>query len=330
MRILLVCCYLFTAFVSASVDKNSSLDVTLQLAQQHGYYAGRVDWQQIENQARLLLKTRGEHTAIHFVLEALGDRHSKYIPPAGEAAFASKEVSYNSEPVLSETRASIIGIPVIRIHGWSGTPQQAQAATRMLNEQLNSVLSVPRCGIILDFSHNRGGNIWPILVGLSPLLTDGVVGSFKNTQGDTRVIEKQHNKIFYRGVSHKLNSVISKQPKQQARHIALIVGPASASSGEIIPILFQGQENVRVFGQPTRGLATANTLFALPNGGSANITTALTVDRHGKIFETRLVPDEETLRPLETAANWAMRQCQRGGRLPDTLTLFSGGKHSLK
>lgn len=315
MRLLLVCCYLFTSLTLAAVERGSSLDVTLQLAKQHGYYADRVDWPQIETKAKLLLTSRGEPTAIRFVLEALGDRHSSYIPPTGETADAVKNSNQKSEKLLSETRTPVAGIPVIRILAWSGTSQQAMAVTRSLREQLNSVLSVPRCGIILDFSNNRGGNMWPTLVGLSPLLTEGLLGSFKSAQGEAWLIEKWQNKIFYRGESHNLNSAITEQPTYPARRIAIIVGPFSASSGEIVPILLQGQQNVRVFGQPTAGLATANTSFSLPNGGSVNITTALTVDRHGEIVETRLMPDEETLRPLETAANWVMRQCQSGGAL---------------
>lgn len=315
MRLLLVCCYLFTSLTLAAVERGSSLDVTLRLAKQHGYYAARVDWPQIETEAQRLLTSRGEPAAIRFVLEALGDRHSSYIPPTGETPDTVKNSTQKSEKLLSETRTPVAGIPVIRILAWSGTSQQAMVAARSLREQLNSALSVPRCGIILDFSNNRGGNMWPTLVGLSPLLTEGLLGSFKSAQGETRLIENRQHNIFYRGESHNLNSAIAEQPKYSARRIAIIVGPFSASSGEIVPILLQGQQNVRVFGQPTAGMATANTSFALPNSGRVNITTALTVDRHGKIFETRLVPDEETLRPLETAANWVVRQCQSGGSL---------------
>ncbi len=34
------------------------------------------------------------------------------------------------------------------------------------------------CGWVLDLRENTGGNIWPMLAGLGPLIGDGIIGGF--------------------------------------------------------------------------------------------------------------------------------------------------------
>jgi C-terminal processing protease CtpA/Prc len=184
-------------------------------------------------------------------------------------------------------------------------------ATEELRSHLVNVLAVPRCGIVLDFSGNSGGNMWPMLVGLSPLLTEGVLGYFKDAHGTTKAIEKKAGGIFIGGSGHKLNGATIQQPRYPVVLVAVAVGARSASSGEIVPIMFHGQENVRMFGQRTSGYSTVNTTFRLPNGGTANITTAVTLDRHERVFEAHIQPETLAKKPVEAAARWISNQCQR-------------------
>jgi len=315
----LVSFYLFLLVLPAlsAALEPSSLDITLKLARERGYRTAQVDWKIIEAKARLLSKNQGEGAAIRFVLKALGDGHSFYRPPgkAGYSLPAANTIPQKSVRMLSEVRAPILGVPIIRINGWSGTNPEAIGATESLRKHLVSALSVPRCGVVLDFSGNTGGNMWPMLIGLSPLLTEGVLGYFKDAHGATKTIEKKAGGIFIDGSGHMLNDATAQQPQYPAALIAVAVGQRSSSSGEIVPIMFYGQKNVRIFGQRTSGYATVNSTFKLPNGGAAIITTAITQDRRGKVFDAHLEPETLTDRPLEAATRWISSQCQRG--IPD-------------
>ena len=213
--------------------------------------------------------------------------------------------------VLSQVQASRESVPVIRISGWSGTHQEAMAATAGLRSDLAGALSEQRCGVVLDFSDNTGGNMWPMLIGLSPLLTEGVVGHFQDARGTVTTIEKKAGDVVIGGSSHVLNGATSQQPKHPASLVAIVVGPRSSSSGEIVPIMFHGQDNVRLFGKQTSGQSTANSTFPLPNGGAANITTAVTLDRHRRVFDAHVKPDALTEHPVEDAALWISSECQR-------------------
>ncbi|WP_189454323.1 S41 family peptidase [Cognatilysobacter bugurensis] len=290
------------------------MDLTLKLARERAYRAAHVEWQSVEEEARSLASNQGEGAAIRFVLKSLGDGHSFYRPPR-KAVMAPADANSAPRPptrVLSQVEAPIEGVPVIRINGWSGTHQEAMAATEALRSQLVSTLSEPRCGVVLDFSGNSGGNMWPMLVGLSPLLSEGVLGHFKNARGTVTTIEKKTGGIFIGGSGHVLNGGTAQQPEHPVPLIAVAVGPRSSSSGEIVPIMFHGQENVRLFGQRTSGKSTANSTFPLPNGGAANITTAVTLDRHGRVFDAHIEPEASTARPLEDAARWISGECRRG------------------
>lgn len=312
MRLAPFCLVLLALPVLAVAQEQSSLSLTLKLARDRAYRTAHVDWKAVEADARLLVVSKGEDAAIRFVLKSLGDGHSFYRPPRQGVTplLAATTAPQASVRVLSQLQAPQDGVPVIRINGWSGTPQEAMAATAALRADLVSALSEPRCGVILDFSGNTGGNMWPMLVGLSPLLTEGVLGYFRDARGTDKSIEKKPGGIFFGDSVHALNSATALQPKHPAPLIAVAVGPRSSSSGEIVPIMFHGQSNVRLFGQRTSGQSTANSTFPLPNGGAANITTAVTLDRHGKVFDAHIEPEVSTEKPVEDAARWISRQCQ--------------------
>ena len=61
--------------VLAAGQPAESLELTLKLVQQHGYYAAKVDWPKISSEARARAQSKNEDSAIHSVLSALGDGH---------------------------------------------------------------------------------------------------------------------------------------------------------------------------------------------------------------------------------------------------------------
>jgi carboxyl-terminal processing protease len=314
MRFALFGLVLLVLPVLTAAQEPSSLEVTLKRAREHAYYAARVHWDAVEVQARSLASEQGEEPAIRLVLKALGDRHSFYLPPRKPVTTAVAGEPSGMQPpvrVLSQPQPPVAGVPVLQINGWSGTHPQNMAATAAVRSDLVNALSTPGCGIVLDFSGNTGGNMWPMLVGLSPLLTEGTLGGFKTAQGAVTGIEKKEGAIHIGGSRHVLDTATTRQPRYPARRIAIALGPRSASSGEIVPLMFHGQENVRFFGQRTSGRSTANTLYSLPNGGTAAITTAVTLNRHGREFDSHIEPDVLTGHPVEQAAEWIAGECRR-------------------
>lgn len=291
--------------------KESSLDVVIEVARERGYRAAQVQWEQVEAEAKDVASREGEDAAIRYVLEALGDDHSFYLSPADSDAESSKGSTNSGGPprVLSEPKESADGVPVVQVNGWTGSQNEAMAATAALRSHLVDALARAKCGVLLDFSNNTGGNMWPMLIGLSPLLTEGVLGYFEDAQGAASVIEKSSGAIVINGAPHPFNRATAQLPQRSAQLIAIVIGPRSTSSGEIVPIMFHGQSNVRFFGQPTSGHSTANATFPLPNGGFAYITTATTLDRNRTKFGGKLAPDLISDQPVADAARWIASGC---------------------
>lgn len=167
----------------------------------------------------------------------------------------------------------------IAVPGFVGTG--AEPVARFSGEicsALTQLAPAASVGWVVDLRQNTGGNMWPMLSGLKPLLGNGNYGAFRDRDG--RDSAWGTNKI--EGCSAPIAS--------DAR-VAVLFGPKTASSGEAVVIAFSGRPNSRSFGLATAGLSTANVSLGLPDGGALVLTTAIDIDRTGKAFPAGVVPD---------------------------------------
>ena len=152
------------------------------------------------------------------------------------------------------------------------------------------------CGWIVDLRGNGGGNMWPMLAGIGPLLGGEVVGYFKGPRGETT------GTWFYRdGVSgietpageiHDIARV-SAEPFRivGTPPVAVLFDRGTGSSGEAVAIAFIGRPATRSFGVPSYGFTTANDGFLLPDTANMVLTVGVNADRNGLAYPTTLVPD---------------------------------------
>lgn len=79
----------------------------------------------------------------------------------------------------------------------------------------------------------------------------------------------------------------------------------TGSSGEATLLTFRGLDNVRTFGAPTAGYASANKPFDMPDGSELILTTGCDVARTGEVFcDDPIAPDVPTHTPMEDALAW--------------------------
>ena len=291
-------------------DHQAVLADVLALAQQRALNTARVDWPATHAAARQMLQQNntdaGLSAAIGHVLAQLEDRHSFYRPPVARTNSARSGSGSGPEAIATLTR-SPGGSPLLRIHAWAGA-DMAQATERVRSSLVQG-LADGSCGIVLDFSSNNGGNMWPMLMGLLPLYTPGPLGGFRYRDGLTTTITATGSGLQNNGRDHPLNAITLPQPAHRPAQVAVITGKRTASSGEIITLLFRGQPNVRTFGQATAGVPTANQTFTLKNGGLLAMTTAETMDRNGRGYRDSLIPDVLTEAPVQAADQWIARTC---------------------
>jgi carboxyl-terminal processing protease len=162
-------------------------------------------------------------------------------------------------------------------------------------------------GWIIDLRGNSGGNMWPMLTGIGPILGDGVVGSFVAADGKITWFY-QDGKVGTRNTAGLETVSLNLQDKPlvtPAAPVAVLVDSSTANSAEAVAIAFHGREQTRFFGEHTAGKSTAVQPFALSDGAQLYLTTAIDADRSGKAFPDGLAPDEAlpaaTAMPLETS-----------------------------
>ena len=293
--------------LAGTAHASQSLDLALDLVKSKAYRSKNVDWTIVEHRARIIEKSQGENEAIRFVVSALADRHTSYRAPNLATATSLRPQAVQTE--IATLLPSIDQIPALQINRWSGKDQVG--ATNTVRTALSQLMKHQPCGLILDFSENSGGNMWPMLVGLSPLLSEGHLGIFRSADGTISKIEKDNGLVTLGGKPHFLNYPQSATFQSSVPFIAIIIGNKSSSSGEITPLMFYGQKNVKFFGHKTSGFTSANQVFPLPNGGTLVLTTSMTEDRNGNSHPDGIEPHIASAEPFQDSSKWLSQQCSR-------------------
>ena len=168
---------------------------------------------------------------------------------------------------------------------------------------------------MLDLRENGGGNMYPMLAGIGPLLGDGEAGRFVAP-------DKPDLIWWYRDGQSGAGDVSPLPPdpnplrlKISPATVAVLTGPGTTSSGEAVAISFRGRPLARSFGGYTGGFSSANTPFALGDGTMLALTTSLMADRTGQVYGGRIRPDEiiparmDSDDPtLDAAQTWLLQQ----------------------
>jgi C-terminal processing protease CtpA/Prc len=159
-------------------------------------------------------------------------------------------------------------------------------------------------GWIVDLRGNVGGNMWPMLAGIGPLLGEGDdLGEFFDTDG--------HSVWRYRdGVAAEVgDGKVDAYPAVEGKpyhlagtpEVAVLIDRSTGSSGEALAVAFRGRPRTRFFGEHTQSASTVNETFQLSDGASMWLTIGVQADRNGKQYLSGLAPDEAF--PSETKAH---------------------------
>lgn len=168
--------------------------------------------------------------------------------------------------------------------------ERAQALIRELDQKNLS-------GWIIDLRLNSGGNMWPMLAGIGPLLGEGEVGGFVAARGASKWSYQDGKSMINQNEVAKVATPY--KVKNGGLPIAILTDDLTMSSGEAVVIAFKGRPKTHFIGMPTRGLPTANAPAKLSDGAVLNLTVAVDADRTGKPYDSKIPPD------TEVKTNWA-------------------------
>ncbi len=275
-----------------SNDAKTYLDDAVNIVESIGLNSARIDWPRTRLKAYALAQGAGTsadtYAAIRMVLSALNDRHSLLVLPA-DSRTNSENTTTNDFKLVSDTLANKAYVSVPAYQG--GHLDRQTAFANELQSRLSALDASRPCAWIVDLRANSGGNMFPMLAGLAPILGNGVFGHLVGRDGTQDWFVREASSGLGTQVNARSTKPVPLVDEGKAL-VAVLFGPQTASSGEAIAVSFVGRPGTRSFGQPTAGLSTGNRPVTLSDGATLVVTTSVFADRNGKRYGGKVDPDE--------------------------------------
>lgn len=239
--------------------------------------------------------TADTYPAIRLIIKALGEKHTVFLEPdQAKADTTGKNSGTASAPPFQPPEAVRLasGIGVVTLHGFMGSPDQAQLYARQGQAEIERAKAEGVCRFVVDLRDDTGGNMYPMISSVAGLLDDGVLGTFVNA-----------HKQFVPWLLKDGTTTVGQMSYSLARAkpltsvqipVAVLIGPMTASAGEFTAMSFEGRPRTRFFGGESAGYVTANQPMPLSDGAVILMTSGWGIDRTGKKYLDRIEPDENT------------------------------------
>jgi len=267
------------------------------------------DWDEIDVSFRDRLSTaqslNDTMQCFVFVLERLNDVHSQiylnnqfyghypvfddttlsHIKPLNDKAKALTNQIYTS---LIADKFAYIRIPSMVANSYEEINQLAQS----LHDSISQFSSKKVEGFVLDLRLNGGGNIYPMLSGLSPFLGDNIVGYETDIADEIIRTWEIRNGNFVIGGYQSTQITVSATSQFQTTPVVVLIGPVTKSSGSMVAIAFKDRPNTFFIGEPSaNGYTTSNGYFQFAPNLNLNFATSFVADRNKHIYKATVNPD---------------------------------------
>ena len=241
---------------------------------------------------------RDLYPKIRAALALLNDNHSFYQGPDSTTINSPSLLARCTDPTPPAV-ALPVDIGYVKVGSFTGTGAVETAFAQNIQDVVRAADNASLAGWVVDLRDNRGGNMWPMVAGLGPILGDGRAGAFVDPDGGTTWWGYQDSASFYNG--EPLVTVPSPYRLRRSNpRVAVLSNCGVASSGEAVAIGFRARRETRSFGTPTFGLSTANDEFPLTGGGILFLCVSAMADRTGLTYGKAVVPDEVIADPVQT------------------------------
>lgn len=303
--ILFVSCKTNTTESNISPEAVNYIDEVITVLKANSVNRDKINWTAFR--AKVFAKAgnaksvKETYPAIHLAIKLLGDGHSYFASVAGE------DYNENGEPPVLPDENVPADIGYLRVRYCMGSTEQKQKYTDILLNDIKQRDKESLKGWIVDLRGNFGGDMSPMLLGVGPILGEGIVGYTAYPDGEIHSWRYDQGKIYYDDIEN-VEVVVNKPCKliKANPFVAVLTDTLTASSGEAVTVAFKGRENTKSFGFKTYGVPTSNQKFELSDGSNMLITVAVFADRNKKQYSNSIEPDKviEPEKALEAAIEW--------------------------
>lgn len=302
------------------------LDYAVSIMEQYSVRRHEIDWPAFrattfEQAEAVSARTPAEtYPMIVEALERIGDNHSFFQEPAALLSAAQAGPEETGPHPLDPTSDLIEpGVGYIDVPAYGGGGSAGDELARSYHQLIESVDTMDNvCHWVVDLRGNTGGNMWPMVAGIGPILGADTVGMFVDP--DSVVQHWFYSELGRSGLD---NLVIAQadppyQLDQALPNVAVLHDSLTASSGEAVAVAFRARPASRSFGTETWGVSTANQAFEMPDAAVIFLTVSTMADRDGTLYGERVIPDElvagtktgdrDTDAALDAAVSWLNSQ----------------------
>jgi carboxyl-terminal processing protease len=291
------------------------LDQSIALFREQHINAAKMDWPALTQQAYAAADgartTADTYPAISLIIRALGEKHTFFADPDEARAMMTGKPSGDAKPSPFQLpEGTLLGkdIGVVRLFGFEGSVKQGSLYAETAQAKIRAMKARGICRFILDLRGDVGGNMYPMINGVSGLLEPGILGTFLSPHHQYQAWALQSGAV--RVLPAQDTAPVAKRTSA-ALPVAVLIGPQTASAGEFTVMSFKGRPNTRFFGAPSAGFVTGNSAFPLSDGAVIFMTDVWGLDRTGKKYVDRIKPDEDTgsgEAALHAAVTWLSHQ----------------------
>jgi len=240
--------------------------------------------------------------SILLALELLDDKSSFVLTARGNIIEYRVPCEDTEPPAV--TIPSDIGY--IKIPPYSNFGISAAIFAEKMHGEIRDQDKVDLKGWIIDLRENTGGNLWPMIAGIGPVLGDGIAGYFVNNSGEKTPFGYSAGSSTYDDDAIVTVSFPYTSLSPNAK-VAVLVDKTTTNAGEAVLAAFSGRSNTRSFGNSTCGQGGGNQPFQLSDGSILYLSVAFLNDRNQKNLQGVIQPDELISDPaliFDSAVNW--------------------------
>jgi carboxyl-terminal processing protease len=251
-----------------------------------------IDWptftKNVLDEAKGSVEVKDADLALKLALTQLGDNHSFIQTIDNRYLFGKKTIEFIPETDFINVDFDDIGY--VKVGGNFNSPNDPNVLATNIQNEIKAFDKLNLKGWIVDLRGNGGGNMWPMIAGLGPILGEGLIGYFIDAN-------KNETPWYYtngKAISGNYDAAVVTIPyilKRKNPKVAVLINGSVGSSGEACVIAFKGRPNTKFFGTSTYGVSTSNQLYKLLDDASLYLTTATMADRNKKLYGKKVDPD---------------------------------------
>ena len=274
-----------------AIPKEASeyLTETLALLEENSVNQHQIDWKAFKidvfERAKHVKDIKDTYPVISYAVSQLHDNHS-YFKPITEAETTAENAPL---PVLTD-EITPADIGYIRIPFCIGTADDCHDYISTIRTKIALQSKKKLKGWIVDLRGNFGGNMWPMLLSLEPLIGNGTLGYFVDANESSEAWKMIEGKAYIADQLVMETKIVSKQDLSN-QFLAVLTDNQTASSGEAVAVAFKLRENSKSFGQPTFGVSTGCVSHELSDGSIINLAESTFADRGKTKFGKSIIPD---------------------------------------